>query len=70
MSCSYGFELVTHLGILESARLHGEDKTLEYWARSGSCYITHSWKSSLEMTSLGDVSEPWLRAGSYATCWG
>ena len=28
------------------------DKTLEDWARSGSCYNIYTWKSSLERPSL------------------
>jgi hypothetical protein len=38
------------------------DKTLEDWARGGSCYHTYTWKSSSERPSLRDVSKPWLRA--------
>ena len=39
------------------------DKTLEDWARSGSCCnIFTGAKPLLERPSLGDVSKPWLRA--------
>jgi len=40
------------------------DKTLEYWARNGSCSNICLWKSLLEVLSLEDALRPKLRAGN------